>query len=251
MDSAPLLNRLRGVPGAARVFRRLTAGYEEGSVVQIARGPASGLRWARYHRYVNAYWMGVYELPLQRALATELRLGDSFWDVGANAGFFSVLAAKLVGSEGHVKAFDPLPANVESIAKQFELNPLTNFEILPFAASDRTGKAMLVLTENTSTPHLASPEGSPAGGTGALEVETVTLDSISGHPPTLVKVDVEGAELDVLKGATRMLETGTRWLIELHEGPQREEVIRLLLRAGYSDSTPPQMRRSHLLAVPR
>jgi FkbM family methyltransferase len=251
IDSASAIDRLRGVPGAKRALRWLTHHYREGSVVRIRRGPATGVRWARYHRYVNGYWLGVYELPLQTLLARELRPGGTFWDVGANAGFFSVLAAKLVGSGGQVMAFDPLPENVESIERQFELNPLAQFELMPAAVSDRDGTAELALTENVFTPHLAS--GRPAGsghGARTISVRTVALDSIAGPPPALVKVDVEGAELRVLKGAEELLKGPTKWLIELHEGPDRDEVLALLEAAGHTLESPPGFGTAHVLATP-
>jgi FkbM family methyltransferase len=250
LDSATLLNRLRGIPGAKRAFRRLAGDFEEGSVVEIARGPAAGLRWARHHRYVNGYWLGVYELPVQHLLARELRPGDCFWDVGANAGFFSVLAAKLVGRSGHVRAFEPLPDNVESIRRQFELNPLCDCAVVPAAVSDRTGTATLVLTDDTSTPHLG-PAGGPGGDPGAgLTVATVTLDSVPGPRPALVKVDVEGAEGAVIEGAAGVLAAGAKWMIELHDGPDRDKVKRVLEDAGYSLSRPRGLGPDHVLAVP-
>jgi FkbM family methyltransferase len=247
MDSATLFSRMRAIPGAKRAFRRLAGDFEEGSVVEIARGPAAGLRWARYRRYVNGYWLGVYELPLQHLLARELRPGDCFWDVGANAGFFSVLGAKLVGRSGHVRAFEPLPANVESIRRQFELKPLCDYEVVPTAVSGQASRATLVLTDNTSTPHLG-PAGEPAGDPGAgLTVDTVTLDSVRAHP-ALVKVDVEGAERAVLEGAAAVLAAGAKWLIELHDGPDRDEVHTVLEDAGYSVSRPRGLGPDHVLA---
>jgi FkbM family methyltransferase len=249
MDSASLLNRMRAIPRAKRIFRRV-AGFEEGSVVEIARGPAAGLRWARHHRYLNGYWLGVYELPLQHLLARELRPGDCFWDVGANAGFFSVLAAKLVGHTGHVRAFEPLPANVESIRRQFELNPLCDCEVVPAAVSDQVGTATLVLTDNTSTPHLGSAGKAARDRGSGLTVDTVTLDSVPGPRPTLVKVDVEGAELAVLEGAADVLDAGAKWLIELHDDPVRDQVHALLEDAGYSMSRPRGLGRNHAFAVP-
>lgn len=251
MDSAPLLNQLRRIPGVTRAFRRFAGRFEEGSIVRIARGPAAGLSWARYGRYVNGYWLGVYELPLQNLLAEELRAGDSFWDVGANAGFFSVLAAKLVGRTGQVKAFDPLPENIASMGRQFELNPLCDLEIVPAAVSYRNGTDTLILAENTSTPRLGSASGSTGSHRGiAMEVDAVTLDSIPGRLPTLVKVDVEGAELDVLRGAAGLLASGAKWLIELHDGPHRADVHSLLADAGYVVSTPRGLGADHILAVP-
>src|SRR5882672_9992409 len=100
MITADLINGLGQLPGAGTLLRWWARRYREGSVVSIARGSAAGMKWRRHHRYVNGYWIGIYELPLQRAIARELESGNVFYDVGANAGFFSVLGATRVGQTG-------------------------------------------------------------------------------------------------------------------------------------------------------
>ena len=105
----------------------------------IATGHARGLRWKRSKRYVNGYWLGQYELPVQEALVRELAPGDTFYDLGANAGFFTLVAAKRVGPAGRCIAFDPDPSNVESIREQASLNGLLNIQAVQEAVSDVAG----------------------------------------------------------------------------------------------------------------
>src|SRR5216683_2563800 len=120
---AGVINRLGALPLIGPALRRMARRFPEGSVVRIHTGLAAGLNWRRHHRYVGGYWIGNYELDVQHALKRLLRPGDVFYDIGANAGFFSLLATKLVGPTGRVVSFEPLPENVQSIREQMELNP--------------------------------------------------------------------------------------------------------------------------------
>src|SRR3954452_16330369 len=118
MSSARVIEAIGRIPGVGRLLRWVARHYPEGSVVTIKHGEAAGLKWKRHHRYVNGYWIGQYELDIQAALKRELKPGQTFFDVGANAGFFTLVAAKIVGASGKCVAFDPLPMNQESIREQ-------------------------------------------------------------------------------------------------------------------------------------
>jgi hypothetical protein len=100
-----LISTAGRIPVVGRALRWLARRYPEGSVVTIHTGRAAGFRWKRYHRYVNGYWPGIYELLIREALARELKPGQVFYDVGANAGFFSLVGACCVGPGGRVFAF--------------------------------------------------------------------------------------------------------------------------------------------------
>src|SRR5437667_8053089 len=126
MNRAKMLEMVGRVPVVGSALRRIARRYPEGSVVEIRSGAAAGYRWKRHHRYVNGYWLGHYELEIQDLLKQELESGDTFFDVGANAGFFTLVAAKLVGQSGRCVAFDPSPENDQSIREQLELNRLSN-----------------------------------------------------------------------------------------------------------------------------
>src|SRR4030042_4964901 len=116
------------------ILRAGAGHFDEGSVVSTWSGVAAGMKWRRYHRFVNAYWLGSYELKVQLALQRLLQPGDVFYDVGANAGFFTVLAGRLVGSRGRVFAFEPIPENAETAREQVALNGLSWCALLPSAA---------------------------------------------------------------------------------------------------------------------
>jgi FkbM family methyltransferase len=210
--------------------------YEDGSVVRIARGYAAGLQWKRYHRYVSGYWLGIYEMHIQQTLSRELKEGDTFYDIGANAGFFSVLAGHLVGAQGCVVAFEPLPENIESIQEQFSLNTLSQCVLIPKAVGSSVGTASLILAHNNSMGKIASAEKPESGKD--LKVEITTLDEfIKSHPvPDLVKIDVEGFETEVLAGAGELLNSAgaPKLLIELHGAEKARQVGAILSASGYT-----------------
>jgi FkbM family methyltransferase len=229
---AAVINSLGNVPLVGRVLRAYARRFPEGSVVEIRSGLAAGLLWKRHHRYVSGYWIGNYELPIQEALARLLASGNVFYDIGANAGFFTLLASRLVGPKGRVFAIEPMPENVASVREQIEVNGLANVEVIEAAAGAQAGMATLhVPGGNNSMAHLGEARGAEA----SLQVKIVTLDDfVREHPaPSVLKIDVEGAEDSVLAGSTAVIATRPRFLIELHGLDCGKAVTERLGRAGY------------------
>jgi FkbM family methyltransferase len=168
----------------------------------IADGQAAGLKIAARHADPN-FARGTYERPLQEAIAGNLDTGGVFYDVGANIGFFSIIAARRVGAAGRVYAFEPVAANAASITKSAQLNGFATIEVFPVAVGATSGSAELKLARHIGGAVLASV-GDPPDMRGHVEVSVVTLDGVIAQrqlrPPSLVKIDVEGAEIDVLTG---------------------------------------------------
>ena len=237
MPSARLIETLGKVPLLSQALRWYARRYTEGSVVTIKSGEAAGFRWKRHHRYVNGYWLGQYELPLQQALKRELEPGDTFFDVGANAGFFTLIAARLVGPTGKCVAFDPAPANLASIREQIELNDLRSVTAVAEAISGSEGTATFsFMEEGNAMGHLGSSSSSEA----SITVPVTTFDKAAERfgRPSFIKMDIEGAEKDAIGGAKHLLQTiRPAWLIELHS-PECERIVKGALRdAGYRFST--------------
>ena len=236
MDRAKVVDLIGRVPVVGQAMRKLAHRYPEGSVVEIRTGVASGLRWRRYHRYLNGYWVGHFEREIQTALRRELKAGDVVYDVGANAGFFTLIAARLVGPAGRVVAFDPAPENCQSIREQVALNGFDAYATaVQKAVGGSVGRATFSFAASGSPMgHL----GGAASGEHSVEVEVTTLDAAAeAHgPPTFIKLDVEGAEGEALAGAARLLTSGgarPRWLIELHNPECEASVKRQLSATGY------------------
>jgi FkbM family methyltransferase len=261
--SAKLVNTIGRIPAVGSALRWYADRFEDGSVVQIATGHAAGLKWKRYHNHVNGYWTGQYEFPIQQALSKHLRSGYTFYDVGANAGFFSLLAARLVGPAGRVYSFEPLPENVTTLREQISINSLANCQVIETAVSDRSGRALFLPAADNAMGHLlSSARKSPpeTNASPATEVTTISIDDFVGdhRAPDMMKIDVEGAEASVLAGAGRLLtSTGAPvLLIELH-GEQKAASVDSILRShgyGFTDLSgnplPSARGQHHVLSVP-
>jgi FkbM family methyltransferase len=231
MNGALWIHQAGQIPLLGRMLRWWAHQFPENSVVTIRHGYAAGLRWCRHHRYVNGYWLGQYELAIQESLRRLLRPGHTFYDVGANAGFFTLVASRLVGPRGRCIAFDPLPENHESVVEQIGLNGLSNCHSVPYAVGACEMQAAVCFEHpGASTAHL----GTPTGGERHVETRVITLDTARHQygPPHVIKLDIEGAEAAALRGATRLLhQVRPTWLIELH-GPECERDVKQLLRAA-------------------
>lgn len=168
--------------------------------VRILTGRLRGQRWIP-ESAIHRCWMGWYENDKQRLIAREVRTGSVFYDVGANVGFHTLLAAKLVGS-GKVFAFEPSPRNLEYLRRHVALNALDNVTVLDSAVSDRD-QMLRFQIERTGFA------GSLSDSSGGIDVNSVTLDALVAGgkipPPNYIKMDIEGAELLALRGAEQLL----------------------------------------------
>ncbi|WP_205446848.1 FkbM family methyltransferase [Candidatus Frankia alpina] len=136
---------------------------------------------------------------------TILAPGDCCYDVGANIGIYTLWAAGAVGPDGEVHAFEPVPQTRATLTSLVEQNGLTQVRLSPTAVGATIGRIGLRLHPGASgLTHQVSD-----GATPDLTVPVVTLDSHAARhrPPTLIKIDVEGFELEVLRGAQDLLRT--------------------------------------------
>ncbi len=202
----------------------LPAGWNE---VEIASGPLRGLRFVLDLKHEKYLWLGTYERCVYDALERYLRPGDTAWDVGAFIGYHTLLMSRRVGP-GRVLALEPDPRNAERLRRNLSLNGVANVEVLPIAAGTRTDRASLELHPTHPSQTRVRPTGEPA-------CEVIPLDDLLGRSPlpALVKVDVEGAEAEVLAGASEVLGSARPvWCIELH-GEANEAVVGILRKAQY------------------
>ena len=200
-----------------------------GAVVPVLSGINKGYRW-RVGSNIHGCWLGSYEADKQRLMGKLVKPGMVVYDIGANAGFYTLALARLVGKEGKVCAFEPLAENTANILEHLRLNDCTNTMLYQVAVSDRQGLSAFHIAQSNSMGHLS--EG------GTYWVPTVALDALleSGKLPLpdAVKMDVEGAESGVLEGANKLLAMrATIWIIALHGDQQRQEVGRILSGHGY------------------
>jgi len=188
-------------------------------------GPMRGVKWV-VGSSVRSCWLGTYERQTQELLAACTKTGQVAVDCGANVGFFTIMLSRLLGESGRVIAFEPLPANARQLREHLELNDIRNVSFYEAATGAETGRQKFALGDSTTQGRLTDE--------GDLEVEVHALDDLvtSGRipPPDVVKIDVEGAERDVLEGARRTLAAQRPSLIIATHGWRAHEACLELLR---------------------
>lgn len=218
----------RGLLG--RWVRTPLAWIPDGTVVPVLQGPLRGRRWV-VGASIHGCWLGWYERPKQERFVRHVRPGDVVYDLGANVGFYTLLASRAAGPHGRVVAFEPVPRNLDFLRRHIELNRCDNVVVRPTAVGAADGTATFDADGDPSMGRLS--EG------GGLTVRVEGLDSLLHRgelpPPDLMKVDVEGAEASVFRGAQRLI-SRYRPVIFLatHGTAARAECLDLLAAHGYS-----------------
>jgi FkbM family methyltransferase len=157
--------------------------------------------WLGRHIYV----MGEYEPATTQIIKALLQSGDTFIDVGANIGYFTLLATSRVGSTGKVFAFEPVPETRGMLLRNLRLNRVANVVVREEAVADQAGEVTLFIgpANHRGTSSMRSlPDSS-----GVLEVPKGRLDDLlpAGERVRLIKIDIEGAEYLALEGMSRCL----------------------------------------------
>lgn len=149
------------------------------------------------------------ENPEYRVMQALLRGGDTFVDAGANYGTFSLLASRLVGSDGRVIAVEPQPALCAGIAESLRLSNAGNVTVMQTALGAAPGSATLLVPADDTGRSGLFPAFSGKGRHDSVSVGVVTLDSIfagqTSNGRLFIKIDVEGSELRVLAGAKQII----------------------------------------------
>ncbi|MFC1992422.1 FkbM family methyltransferase [Chloroflexota bacterium] len=179
---------------------------------------------------------------IHEELTTELfkkvvKDGDIVVDLGANVGYFTLLASKLVGKEGRVYAFEPEPLNYSILIKNIELNGYKNIISVQKAVSGICGTVKLFIDEKATGCHTLSQYDDKKE---FIEVDSVTLDNFfkdRNHPVNVIKMDIQGAEIAALMGMDRIIEQNDNLKIFAEFNPSliqgmghsAEEFVRMLL----------------------
>lgn len=208
-----------GLPGRWRIVRWL-----ERQGPTFAALPHKTVRFARGYRmrvdpvdengrrvYINGYQP---EERLTRHFRRLLRSGDCVIDVGANVGYYTMVAARAVGTTGCVHAFEPSPSVLPLLQANAALNPHAKICVHGQAVTDHCGEVQFH-TATADRRGYSSIRDLGVGTASVATVKAVSLDSVLTELPStrLVKVDVEGAELLVLKGMQRLIERDRPFLI--------------------------------------
>jgi FkbM family methyltransferase len=247
---------LRRVPGLGAVARRLSYRAlppDRRTWLRVREGPARGL-WLKLHpRTARECLDGESEPALQEVLAKHLRPGMVFYDLGANVGFFTLLAARLVGMDGSVYSFEADPEMAQRLQENVEKNEFRNVRVVQKAVWSSTGSVTFNCADESQSPDRGWGKvvSSPAPAERTLRVASIALDDFARTeaPPDFVKCDVEGAEAEVFTDAHRVL-AHRRPLVacEVHSGQNAAQLTQLFERLRYSLSW---FTERHFLACPR
>lgn len=247
------LHRFRGTRNLAEFVRRRFARHAESVVINDFDRQASIRVNLADHIGSHIYWYGGYNLDIAHVLDRVLSPGMVVLDVGANMGEISLVAANRVGTSGQVVAFEPLSSMREELQKNLELNPGMAVDVAPIGLSDSARKANVFSNETSdgagAVNHgLASLYQQVTGAKRPAEtIELTTLDSWAAETNPeridLIKVDVEGEELAVLKGAAETLRKyRPKLIVEVQRetceaaGYSPAEILKFLGGLGYTFS---------------
>jgi len=232
--------------GKAFLYGRLHAvlqPMERFAVVRLDKGFRMNLDLADPEQ-LKVYFFGHYHERYEADLVQRL-LGedDVFWDVGANVGYFTLVAATALANRGQIVAFEPGKNAYARLVSNLALNPYRNIKAFPVAVTDREGEAVLHLLGDIADSSASLYQAGQAQA-GQEVCRTVSLDhfldSEGLRPPDLVKLDAEGAELAVLQGAQKLIaDSPPLWLMEMEEknlraaGASKAVVAQFLTGCGY------------------
>jgi FkbM family methyltransferase len=190
-------------------------------------------------------FMGCYE-PLNTSLFKQiLRPGGTMVDVGANIGYFTLLAAKLVGKSGKVIAVEAHPRNFEVLSAAVQRNELKQVVPVNIGLSDENGSAQIIMGDQDEFPNRTASMVPQPGLSGPTVPVRMLDDCISGwniDVVDLLKIDVDGFETKVVRGAAKSLSSGRvrNVIMEFNDhwlsasGSSVEELTALLHVAGFS-----------------
>jgi FkbM family methyltransferase len=189
--------------------------------------------------------LGLFEPAETRVVAEFLKPGDTFIDVGAHIGWFTTIASRQVGADGAIIACEPYPPNAAALKRNLALNNVRNVRLVEMALGSEPGELSLgAATDSGSITALDWGQGERT--TAAM----TTLDEVAADVPaiTLLKMDVEGWEPHVLRGASATLRRTQNVLFEVNKpalktaGSSADELYSLLREAGFTTFAPVAQR---------
>lgn len=226
------------VPRDSLVWAQIEQGYAAGIWVQV--NPRTGREFLR----------GDGEPEIQEAISSYVKPGMTFYDVGANIGFFSLLSARLAGSTGRVFAFEADPEIASRLRRNAGRNEFAWLTVTEAAVWSEPGSIYFQRADPRTSPDRGLGHVVELAGADTIKVQAVSLDdfTLSAPPPDFIKCDVEGAELEIFRGARQLLaKNRPRILCEVHSEAIRKPLLAELSAAQYSCK---DCGQRHILALP-
>lgn len=236
-----LLASVAGFRRRYRFIERLSAPIVSGLRNRdfvIRAGVASGLVLNSGEYNLN-YLLASAEPDVSEALKMVLAPQMTFYDVGANVGLYTLVGARIVGASGSVVSFEPLEVNRKLVEHNVRVNGFSNVHCLPYAVGQHDGEGKFMLSDTHSWGMLAGQGHVPVKFAGEILVDVRNLDGLINklglRPPDVIKIDVEGGETAVFRGAREIIaKYRPTLLVELHD--TTAAVLEELGRQSYSSS---------------
>src|SRR5882757_8240892 len=220
--------------------------------VRIQRGPSEGLWICVNPRTGQDVREGIGEPQVQKALVEHVRPGMTFYDVGANIGFFSLMAARLVGPQGRVVSFEADPEIAARLRENLARNQFAHAQVEEKAVWSEPSVVSFARVDPNASPDRGLGHVATNGSTAdTITVEAVSLDQyVESHSaPDFLKCDVEGAELAVFQGAAKLLSgKQTIFLVEMHSPENNRALLDQFAGYGYRYQA---LDENHVLALPQ
>lgn len=192
------------------------------AVVPILNGPLRGMHWMVGAGF-DAHWLGIYESEKAGAFQASRKPGDTVWDIGANVNDYLLLASVAVGADGRVLDFDPLPENLGFLRFHLERNRAENVNAIPKALGRTADCAHFARGQTRSEGHIAgSGEFTVTVIGGDEEIAAARLSA-----PDVIKMDIEGGELEALPGLRGALLHARTVFVATH-GPEALALVESL-----------------------
>ncbi len=248
------LRSLRNVPFVGNLIHRVSHSVlpvDHKVWARVENGPAAGLWLELNPRTGQTYLCGAAEHAVQATLAEHLRPGMVFYDLGANLGLFTLLAARLVTATGKVFSFEPDPKNSAALRRNIQRNGFTNVTVVESGVWSTSGNRSFVAANADSPDHGVGKFVEHAPLDSGTLTPCVSLDDFiqTAPPPDAIKCDVEGAEVEALRGAAKLLQSPSRpWIIMEMHSPALDQFARAMLSSyDYQLTSADEL---HVLAVP-
>lgn len=235
--------KIKSIPGIAQLQRAIVTRALDGRAFdhKVDAGPAKGITFHITMPEDKGIWTGTYEIDFATRLAASITPGSVAYDIGSWHGFFAgVMAAQ---GASHVHVFEPLPANAERLRHLVALNPTKSIWLHETAVGEYESVMGLVIMPETSMAKLeASAFQADNAAVARVPVKVRSIDAMiaAGEiaPPSLMKIDVEGAEAMVLRGARETIRRQRPIIFaEVHSSALLSECSSLLEDDGYRVET--------------
>lgn len=209
--------------------------FKKNKIYPVLRGPLKGMKIRVTDNSQYAPVVGNWEPQSQHIFSNLIKPGQIIFDLGANIGIHTLLFARLTGPSGKVIAFEPLSENANELRDNVKINNLEQVTIEEVAVSDKDGISEFFIGQHNTQGSIVSTEN---GAGQKVEVKTQKLDNYikaSGHLPDFIKIDVEGAETNVLKGYTEFISKSYPvFFIESHSRENEDYIYSFLASHGYT-----------------